>query len=175
MIGCGAINNRKGDMIILGIDPGIRITGYAIARVGGGKTSIFDYGYLPLDGKTSVAARTKSFHDFFLEKITSHNITHVALETPFMGKNPQSFLKLGYLRGIMYLLTEQHSLQLFELAPRQIKQAVTGYGNASKEQVALMMAHMFPALTTLKKTVKQDVTDALAVCMTGIWVARHES
>jgi crossover junction endodeoxyribonuclease RuvC len=159
-------------MIICGIDPGIRVTGFAIARVTGGKTSIFDYGYLPLDSAKSVAKRIHEFHDFFLNKITMHNITHIALETPFMGKNPQSFVKLGYLRGIIYLLTQQHKIELHELAPRQIKQAVTGYGNASKEQVALMMAHMFPTLKDLKKTVKQDVTDALAICMTGIWVAR---
>lgn len=161
-------------MIICGIDPGIRITGFAIARVSGGKTSIFDYGYLPLDSKTSVAERVHAFHNFFAEKIATHGITHIALETPFMGKNPQSFVKLGYLRGIIYLLTQQRGITLHELAPRQIKQAVTGYGNASKEQVALMMAHMFPTLKDLKKTVKQDVTDALAICMSGIWIVRTQ-
>lgn len=159
-------------MIILGIDPGMRVTGYAIARVGGGKTSVFDYGYLPLSGTKSVAERTHEFHNFFVQKIKEHAITHLTLETPFMGKNPQSFLKLGYLRGILYLLSQQYNLVLHELSPRQIKQAVTGHGGASKEQVALMMAHLFPALGTLKKTVKHDVTDALAICMSGIWLSQ---
>jgi len=159
-------------VIVLGIDPGMRVTGYAIARVANGKTSIFDYGYLPLPGTKSVPERTAMFHSFFTEKITSHSVTHLVLETPFMGKNAQSFLKLGYLRGILYLLSQNHNLELHEFAPRQIKQAVTGHGGASKDQVAATMAHMFPALTTLGKTVKQDVTDALAICMTGIWLAR---
>ena len=160
-------------MIILGVDPGIRITGYAIARVQGGKTSIFDYGYLPLKGEKSVPERVAEFHTFFADKITSLNITHLTIETPFMGKNAQSFVKLGYLRGILFLLSQHHNLVLHELTPRQIKQAVTGHGGASKEQVALMMNHLFPALGQLGKTVKQDVTDALAICMSGIWVSRE--
>jgi crossover junction endodeoxyribonuclease RuvC len=156
-------------VIILGIDPGFRVTGYAIARRTPTKASIFDYGYLPLAGTKPLPERATIFHDFFLDKITQHRVTHLVLETPFLGKNAQSFLKLGYLRGILYVLSHKHNIQLHEASPREIKQAVTGYGGASKEQVAMMMMQLFPQLKDIKKTVKQDVTDALAICMTGLW------
>jgi len=157
-------------MILLGIDPGFSVTGFAIARHGSGKTSIFDYGHLSLSSKKGLPERATIFYDFFKEKITTHAITHLCIETPFLGKNVQSFLKLGYLRGLLYLLSHKHSLQLAEFSPREIKQAVTGYGGASKEQVASMMFRLFPPLHNHGKTVKQDVTDALAICMTGIWL-----
>jgi len=156
-------------VILLGVDPGLRVTGFAIARVQGGKTSIFDYGYLALPPEESLPKRVTSFHAFMKEKITNHGVTHLAIETPFLGKNAQSFVKLGYLRSILYLLSQHHSLVLHELAPTQVKMAVTGYGKASKEQVAAAMAALFPALKTLGATVKEDVTDAIAICLTGIW------
>ena len=156
-------------MIILGVDPGSHITGFAIARVLQGKTSIFDYGYLQMSSADPMPKRIEQFHTFLSEKIKTHTVTHLAIETPFLGKNPQSFIKLGYLRSILYLLSQHHKLVLHELAPCQIKQAVTGYGKASKEQVATALGAMLPALKALKGGVKEDVTDAIAIALTGIW------
>ncbi len=156
-------------MILLGVDPGSTVTGFAIARVVNGKTSIFDYGYLALSSSDSMPKRISLFHAFLKEKIVQHSVTHLAIETPFLGKNPQSFVKLGYLRSILYLLSEHHGLILHELAPTQIKQAVTGYGKASKEQVASVLMTLFPTLKTLQIKVKEDVTDAIAIALTGIW------
>lgn len=155
-------------IILLGVDPGLRITGFAVARAQAGRTSIFDYGYLSMQSTESVPARVARFYAFMTEKIIAHKVTHLAIETPFLGKNAQTFVKLGYLRSILYLLSEQHKLQLYELAPCHIKQAVTGYGKASKEQVATVMATLFPALKALGVTVKEDVTDAIAICMAGL-------
>jgi len=155
-------------LILLGVDPGLRVTGFAVARVQAGRTSIFDYGYLGMQSTESVPARITQFHAFMTEKIVAHQVTHLAIETPFLGKNVQSFVKLGYLRSILYLLSEHHKLQLYELAPCHIKQAVTGYGKASKEQVATVMATLFPTLKSLGTTVKEDVTDAIAICMAGL-------
>ncbi len=155
-------------IILLGVDPGLRITGFAVARVQAGRTSIFDYGYLSMPSTESIPARVARFYAFMTEKIIVHKVTHLAIETPFLGKNAQTFVKLGYLRSILYLLSEQHKLQLHELAPCHVKQAVTGYGKASKEQVATVMATLFPALKTLGASVKEDVTDAIAICMAGL-------
>mgnify|MGYP000707353638 CR=1 FL=1 len=161
-------------MIILGVDPGLRVAGYALARKHGAKVTIFDYGDLTLSPKKTVAERVHTFFSFFEEKITQNNVSHIVLETPFLGKNAQSFLKLGYLRGVLLLLGQVHKADVLEFAPRTIKQAVTGYGHASKEQVAQTLMHLFPALKNLKKTVKQDVTDAIAICMTGLYrINRH--
>jgi len=70
------------------------------------------------------------------------------------------------LRGILYLLANQHQLQLHEFSPREVKQAVTGYGAARKEQVARVIMQLFPRL---KEPKKEDVTDALAIGLCSIW------
>ncbi len=158
--------------IILGIDPGLRVTGFALLKFENGKAFTLDYGHLALSSQQSVAQRIHVFHDFFLEKITTYGVTHLALETPFLGKNPQAFLKLGYLRGILYLLAQQHQCEIQEFAPRQVKLSVTGFGGASKEQVAAMVWRLFTGLKEMKKTVRNDVTDALAISLCGLWHTR---
>ncbi len=141
-------------------------------KVEGGKTYLIDYGYLQMKATEPLSERVKMFYDFFLDKINVHGINKVALETSFLGKNAQTFLKLGYLRGILYLLASQHGLVINEFAPREVKVSITGSGAASKEQVALMLYRMFPKLSEVKSTVKNDVTDAMAICLCGVWQER---
>jgi len=155
--------------VILGVDPGFNITGYSVLKIENNKTFVLDFGYLKLDVKKHLSERAGCFYDFFKEKINKFQIRQLALETPFLGKNVQTFLKLGYLRGILYLLSDQNKLSIFEFSPREIKIAVTGFGGAAKEQVALMVLSMFPKLNDLGKIEKNDVTDALAVGICGIW------
>lgn len=154
---------------ILGIDPGFTVTGYGVLKQQDGKTYLADCGYLKLSSKKHLSQRVCIFYDFFKEKVVEHCVNHVALETPFLGKNIQSFLKLGYLRGNLYLLAAQHELELHEFSPREVKQAVTGYGGASKDQVARMVYRLFPNIMKLGKFEKQDVTDAIAVSLSGLW------
>ncbi len=156
-------------IIILGIDPGFSIAGYAILKNENKKTSVLDYGYLKLNSKKHLSVRTGNFYSFFQEKIKTFNVNQLALETPFLGKNVQTFLKLGYLRGILYLLSDQNNLKIYEFSPRQIKMSITGYGGATKDQVALMILAMFPKLNEFPKIEKNDVTDALAVSICGLW------
>jgi crossover junction endodeoxyribonuclease RuvC len=106
------------------------------------------------------------FHKALQEKIERFKISSLALETPFLGKNAQNFLKLGYLRGILYLLADTYKLELHEFTPMQVKQSVTGYGGAGKDQVARVLHSLFPAL---KISDKYDATDALAVALSGLW------
>lgn len=153
-------------MVILGVDPGFRFAGFGVLKKEGTKAFLLDYGYLKLPPTKSLVERTGLFHDFFKDKIEAHQVDHLALETPFLGKNAQNFLKLGYLRGILYLLSHKHNLELFEFAPRQVKSALTGFGGASKEQVARVILRLFPKIKTPQK---DDVTDALAITLCGLW------
>jgi crossover junction endodeoxyribonuclease RuvC len=152
--------------IILGIDPGFQVTGFGIIKKDVPQTILLDYGYLKMSSSKSLPERISIFYDFFNEKIIGWNITDIALETPFLGKNAQNFLKLGYLRGILYLLSDKNGIMLHEFSPTQVKQTVTGYGGASKEQVARMVMQLFPKIVIPDKL---DVTDALAVTLCGLW------
>jgi len=153
-------------MVVLGIDPGFRFAGFGVLKKEQGKAYLLDYGFLALPQTASLMDRTEIFYSTFKAKIEQYHVTHLALETPFLGKNTQTFLKLGYLRGILYLLAAQYKLELFEFAPRQVKMALTGFGGASKEQVSTVILRLFPKMTTPKK---EDVTDALAVTLCGLW------
>lgn len=153
-------------MIVLGIDPGFQAAGYAILKKEGNSAFVLDYGFLKMNPTKSLPERVSIFHDFFSEKIITHHVTDVALETPFLGKNAQNFLKLGYLRGILYLLAHKNNAILHEFAPREVKQSLTGYGGASKEQVARVILQLFPKMLTPER---YDITDALAVTLCGFW------
>ena len=153
-------------MIILGIDPGLSISGYGIMRKVASKIDIIDYGAVRFSSKNSLEIRVGQFYETFNEKIKKEQISLLALETPFLGKNAQNFLKLGYLRGIIYLLAHQHEIPILEFSPRQVKQAVTGSGAAQKEKVARVIIRMFRGME-MPKTL--DVTDALAVTLCGAW------
>lgn len=156
-------------MVILGIDPGCIVAGYSIIKKEQQKTYLVDCGYLSMQATKPLHERVGIFHDFFAEKIIQYHVTDLALETPFLGKNAQNFLKLGYLRGILYLLATKHNLTIHEFAPREVKQAITGWGGAEKAQVARVIHQLFPSLASQKKA---DVTDAIAVSLCGLWLQK---
>lgn len=157
---------KENRQIILGIDPGFTVTGYGVLMKEGHQTTLLDCGYLKMSSSKPLHERVGIFHATFTQKIQHYKVTSVAIETPFLGKNAQNFLKLGYLRGIIYLLVETHKVQLYEFSPREVKQAVTGFGGADKEQVARIIMRLFPLLVAPDKT---DVTDALAVTLCCLW------
>lgn len=161
-------------MTILGIDPGFSVTGFGILRTQqNGTVLLIDYGDLSMSSSKTLVERVGIFHDVLNEKIVRWQVSNLALETPFLGKNSQTFLKLGYLRGILYLLAHRYQIVLHEFSPREVKQAVTGFGGADKEQVARVIMQLFPRIKACpelnKKAEKQDVTDALAITLCGLW------
>lgn len=153
-------------MVVLGIDPGTRIAGYSI--VSGTSTSLHlvTAGVCKLPVKESMPVRIHALYTFFDDLIKQHAVTCIALETPFVGKNLQTALKLGQVRGILYLLSQIHTTSLCELAPAEIKRALTGYGGADKEQVARVIQRLFPTLGTVHHF---DMTDAIAAGLCGAW------
>lgn len=153
-------------MIVLGIDPGFTCTGFGIIKKEGNRAILLDYGYIPLPPRESLIIRIGMFNDFFQQKIVQWSVTDIALETPFLGKNVQSFLKLGYLRGNLYVLAYKNNLAVHEFSPREVKLSITGSGAAAKDQVARVILRLFPKMEAPKK---EDVTDALAVTLCGLW------
>jgi len=153
-------------MIILGIDPGFRYSGYGVLKKDNRKALLLDHGCLSLPATKTLSERIGIFYSFFVSKVTQWSVTDIALETPFLGKNAQNFLKLGYLRGNIYLIASQQSLFIHEFAPREVKQAVTGWGGADKKQIARVVLQLFPGI---EKPKREDVTDALAVTITALW------
>ena len=155
-------------MNFLGIDPGLQYAGFGVITKNGKQFNLLDCGYLKMNPKATVAERVHIFYNYFTALVLKYQINCVVLETPFLGKNAQNFLKLGYLRGVIYLIAQQQGLQILEYTPTQVKLAVTGFGGASKEQVARALKQLFPKLAT-QVFAKLDMTDALAVTLCGVW------
>lgn len=149
-------------MKLLAIDPGLSFTGYALFATEGPTLVLLDANVIKVKSTLSIPQKLKFLYDTITDLICDHEITDIAIETPFLGKNAATFTKLGYIRGIVYLLTEIHSTAIHEFAPQTVKKAVTGVGTADKDQVARVMRRFFPRLIDARRT---DVTDAAAIGM----------
>lgn len=146
--------------IILGIDPGSRITGYGVIRTLGGRIEYLGSGCIRMpDGE--LPARLKLIHDGVSEIIRQFNPDLFAIEQVFMARNPDSALKLGQARGVAIVVAVNAGLEVAEYAARQIKQSVVGTGGADKEQVQ----HMVRQLLKLPANPQADAADALAVAL----------
>ena len=128
----------------MGIDPGTIVTGYGIITVEEGKMNLNIAGTIQL-GKQDAdhAVRLKKIFDRVLGLIEEYQPGEMAIEAPFFGKNVQSMLKLGRAQGVAMAAALYKNLPVYEYAPRKIKLAVTGRGNASKEQVLKMLENIF--------------------------------
>lgn len=155
-------------MIVLAIDPGTRVSGYVIFKKENRQLLVLDFGLLSLPATRELTDRVGDFYTFFKEKIEKFGVSDICLETSFLGKNASTFLKLGYLRGAVYILTSHYKLILHEYSPREVKLAVTGFGGAEKDQVARTILRLFPALAMPSK---YDLTDAFAVGLCCVWAS----
>jgi len=152
-------------MIIMGVDPGTRYLGYGVLEHKKQKTRLIESGCLDIHKKKKLTEKIGCIYKFAHEKAQEYNITVLALETPFLYKNASTFLKLGYVRGVLYLIADQLQFELREYAPTEIKQQVTGYGKASKDQVSTVVTRLF----NIKKPQRDDTTDAIAIALCGLW------
>jgi crossover junction endodeoxyribonuclease RuvC len=149
--------------IILGVDPGTTIMGFGIIEVVGQKLNCLQLNELKLSQYESHYVRLGHIYARTAELIKTYQPSEMALEAPFFGKNVQSMLKLGRAQGVAIAAGIAHDLAIYEYSPRKIKMAITGNGNASKEQVAKMLKQMVQHLPPLPKNL--DATDGLAAAV----------
>ncbi len=149
-------------MITLGIDPGSLFTGFGLVEKSGNAFRALDYGVISTNAKDEMPKRLKQIYDALAGKIERHRPAKVSIETTFLGKNVQSALKLGQVRGVVMVLAMNYQLSISEYAPREVKKAVTGNGNASKEQVEFMVKNL---LSIQGAKARSDAFDALAIAL----------
>jgi len=146
--------------IILGVDPGSRITGFGLVRVGrGGHVEHITHGVIVMDTEAGFPERMMELGSAFRELMEKYQPHHVSIEKIFLGKNADSAFKLGHARGVVMYEAIRGGAQVFEYATRLVKKGVTGDGGASKEQVQAVLK----ALLRLQKIDRLDASDALAM------------
>ncbi|EAT11744.1 crossover junction endodeoxyribonuclease RuvC [Bermanella marisrubri] len=155
--------------IILGIDPGSRLTGFGVIEAQGSRLRYIGSGCIRIDTSEDLAYRLKQIHDCVSELIETHQPNEFAIEQVFMGKNADSALKLGQARGSAIVAAAVNNLPVHEYAARAVKQAVVGKGSADKEQVQ----HMVQLLLKLPGKPQADAADALAIAITHAYNTQH--
>ena len=149
------------EKIILGIDPGTQILGYSLIEVVEDKPRVMVLDVLYLKKISDFNIRIRKIFDSTLRLIDTFHPDHLAIEAPFFGKNVQSMLKLGRAQGTAIAAAVNHGVPIHEYAPMKIKMALTGNGNASKEQVAGMLQRLLK-IPNEDMGKFMDATDALA-------------
>ncbi|MCP5335708.1 MAG: crossover junction endodeoxyribonuclease RuvC [Oceanospirillaceae bacterium] len=147
--------------VILGIDPGSRITGYGVIRATGNKIEYISSGCIRIDTEQALPLRLKQIADSIHQLIDMFAPEQMAIEQVFLGRNVDSALKLGQARGAAIVACAQRDIPVAEYAARTVKQAVVGTGAAEKEQVQ----HMVQALLKLPGKPQADAADALAIAI----------
>lgn len=149
-----------GQVRILGIDPGSRITGFGVIEQLDGSYRYITSGCIRVTGE-SLAERLREIQAGLSQVIAEHQPAVVAIEQVFMHKNAGSALKLGQARGVAVVTAASSDIPVYEYTPTQVKQAVVGKGNAAKGQVN----HMIQALLKLAGPPQEDAADALAIAV----------
>ena len=152
----------KSKNIILGIDPGTVVMGYAIIEVNGDKISVLTMDVLKLAAVKDIYERLEMIHTKVNALIIEYKPQTFAIEAPFFGKNIQSMLKLGRAQGVAIAAAMQSKILVTEYSPKKVKQSITGNGNAAKEQVWKMLQRV---LNIEEEPKYFDATDALAVAL----------
>ncbi|MDT0295848.1 crossover junction endodeoxyribonuclease RuvC [Mesonia ostreae] len=154
--------SSKTEKIILGIDPGTTIMGFGLIKVVGREMEFLQLNELTLKKYSDHYVKLKLIFERTIELIDTYHPDEIAIEAPFFGKNVQSMLKLGRAQGVAMAAGLSREIAITEYSPKKIKMAITGNGNASKEQVARMLQSTLK-LKSLPKNL--DSTDGLAAAV----------
>ena len=149
-------------MIIIGIDPGTRITGFGVVRFEKNRYHVLDYGCIRTPNTCALSERYRIIYEGLCELLDRYQPEAVSVETQYVQKNVQSALKLGMARGMVLLAASQRGIPIYEYSPSKAKRAVVGNGQASKEQVGAMVQRL---LALSKIPTPDDAADALALAI----------
>jgi crossover junction endodeoxyribonuclease RuvC len=147
-------------LIILGVDPGSRATGYGLVAANGDQIFHLDSGFISLSGQMPHSQRLAKIYQRLEELIQTHQPAALAVEAVFLAHNVQSTIKLGQVRGVILLAAGLAHLPVYEYSPLALKKAIVGYGQASKTQVLLMVENLLGL-----KLNNHNTADALALSL----------
>ena len=146
---------------LLGLDPGLRRTGWGVIEVEGNHLIHIANGVVSSDSEKTIAERLVQLHSGILNLVRQFQPDEVAAEETFVNKNPESTLKLGLARGAVLLAPALSGIPVSEYAPNRVKKAVVGAGHANKNQVQVMVSNILPKILITN----EDAADALAVAI----------
>ena len=147
---------------VLGLDPGLRRTGWGVIAVQGTRLSYVASGLATSDAALTLAERLRQLHDALAEVVDGHAPDEVAVEETFVNANPRAALKLGHARAVALLVPALAGLPVAEYAANLVKKTVVGAGHADKRQIAAMVRLLLPKADPAS----EDAADALAVAIT---------
>jgi crossover junction endodeoxyribonuclease RuvC len=158
-------------MLVLGVDPGSRITGYGLVEKNDRNLTCVHTGLIRPPEKTPFYKRIHTIFESMVEIMGRYQPSEMAIEDLFYAKNIQSSLKLGHARGAVLIAAVQCNIPIFEYTPLEIKKSVVGYGRADKEQVRSMVQ----VILQFREELPLDASDALAAAICHINWSRFES
>ncbi len=147
-------------MRLLGLDPGLRLTGWGVIEVEGNRLRHVAHGVIKVASERSLAERLCELFDGVTAVVAAQQPSEAAVEETFVNVNPGSTLKLGQARGVVLLAPARAGLPVFEYAANLVKKSVTGVGHADKRQIAMMVGRLLPGVEAAA-----DAADALAVAI----------
>jgi crossover junction endodeoxyribonuclease RuvC len=160
--------------IALGIDPGTAIVGYAVVMAKGNTLTLLTCNVITTPAKQPLALRLQTIYEGLSAIITTYHPNEAAMEELFFAKNARTAMTVGQARGVALLALANGGLSIAEYTPKQIKQAVTGYGGAAKEQVGEMV-RMLLNLPSVPRPDDAADAAAVAICHLNTMPAVHNS
>ena len=145
--------------------------GFGLVEMKNNSSEMIDFGLIKTSADEKLHIRLYKIHKDIQTIISQHSISAIAVEDVFYAKNIKSMMKLGHARGMALLCAAQQEIPLYEYSPRKVKQAVTGNGNASKEQVGYMVEKILD-LSNIK--IPSDAADALAIALCHLQQFRYD-
>ena len=158
-------------MLVLGVDPGSRVSGYGLVEKKNDQMSCVHAGTISSSSKIPFYERIYKIFHSVSEIMSFYRPQELALEDIFFAKNVKSALKIGHARGAVLIAAVQSGVKIFEYTPLEIKKSVVGYGRASKEQVRSMVQ----VILKLKTQPALDASDALATAICHLNWTRYDS